>query len=226
MRGLRLLCAWLMAPGAALAAGPPPPTMLPEMVMLPPMADGKSFAMARTETTFAQWDTCVAAGGCPAVGDDAGWGRGNNPAINVSWNDANSYARWVSSATGRFCRLPTSAEWTFAAHGGNRDPYWWGGTMQPGMARCRGCNPGQPDQGPLPVGSFPPNPYGLYDMNGNVAEWTLDCVARRAGNGCAARATLGGAWTVFALAAQGTAEAPRPPAEREIGVGFRIICEP
>ena len=59
----------------------------------------------------------------------------------------------------RFCRLPTSTEWIYAAQGGTSSPYWWGGVMEPGMARCRGCNPGQPDDGPAPVVSYPPNPY-------------------------------------------------------------------
>lgn len=213
--------ALLLAPFPAGASAP----VFPDLVLLPPEG-GKSIAMARTEVTFAQWETCVAAGGCPRVGDDDGWGRERYPAINVSWNDANAYARWLSSTTGRFCRLPTSTEWIYAAQGGTSSPYWWGGVMEPGMARCRGCNPGQPDDGPAPVASYPPNPYGLYDMNGNVGEWALDCVARRAGGGCVARATHGGAWTYFAAKAQGEAETPRPPSERSFSIGFRVVCEP
>lgn len=226
MRRVGLMVAAYVLLEAASAAARVPVTVFPDLVPLPPMEDGQVMAMARTETTFAQWDACVAAGGCPEVGDDSGWGRGQHPAINVSWNDANAYARWVSSATGRFCRLPTAAEWTFAARGGTDDPYWWGGTMQPGMARCRSCNPGEADNGPLPVGSFPPNPYGLYDMNGNVGEWTMDCAVRRAGGGCAARAALGGAWSVFPLATKGDAVAPHPPGERSFSIGFRLICQP
>lgn len=222
-RAAYLGLALLLAPCAAIAA--PPASLIPDLVLLPPMGD-KRIAMGRTEVTFAQWDACVAAGGCPHVGGDDGWGRGRYPAINVSWNDANAYVRWLSAATGRFCRLPTSAEWTFAARGGTANPYWWGGVMEPGMARCRGCNPGQPDDGPAPVASYPPNPYGLYDMNGNVGEWALDCTARRAGGGCVARATHGGAWTYFAAKAQGGAETPRPPGERSFSIGFRVVCEP
>lgn len=222
--GVAVLGLMLGLPIPALAA--PPSSLIPDLVPLPPMGDSH-IAMARTEVTFTQWDACVAAGGCPDATGEGGWGRGRYPVINVSWNDANAYARWLSAATGRFCRLPTSAEWTFAAQAGTTNPYWWGGVMEPGMARCRGCNPGQPDDGPAPVASYPPNPYGLYDMNGNVGEWALDCAARRAGGGeCVARATHGGAWTYFAAKAQGGAESPRPPGERSFSIGFRVVCEP
>ena len=92
---------------------------------------GRAIAMARTETTFAAWDACVAAGGCPAIADDHGWGRGDRPVINVSWNDAVAYAAWLSALTGRSNRLPSDAEWGRAVRGGGATAYWWGDAMTP-----------------------------------------------------------------------------------------------
>jgi len=197
--------------------------LAPEMVVLPPFA-GHALAMARTETTFAQWDACAAAGACPRVADDHGWGRGERPVINVSWEDAAAYARWLSALTGRRYRLPSGAEWAFAAHAGTQGAYWWGEEMKPGMARCRGCNPGANDYGTMPVASYPPNPFGLYDMNGNLWEWVADCAAP-GGGACSARLTRGGAWYYFSNQAKTAASAPRPPAERSFTVGFRVISE-
>ncbi len=168
--------------------------LAPEMVVLP-VAAGRANVMARTETTFAAWDACVAAGGCPAIADDHGWGRGDRPVINVSWNDAVAYAAWLSALTGRSYRLPSDAEWGRAARGGGATAYWWGDAMAPGMARCRGCNPGVADYGTMPAASYPANPFGLYDMNGNLWEWVADGAV--AADICPSRLTRGGAWYYF-----------------------------
>jgi len=206
------------APGEAVRDHP----LAPQMVLLPRF-EGRDLAMARTETTFAQWDVCAAAGACPRVADDHGWGRGERPVINVSWEDAAAYARWLSALTGRRYRLPSAAEWGFAARAGSRTAYWWGDGMKPGMARCRGCNPGVNDYGTMPAASYPPNPFGLYDMNGNLWEWVADCAAAQ--EPCKARMTRGGAWYYFSNQAKAAAAAARPPAERSFTVGFRVVSE-
>jgi formylglycine-generating enzyme required for sulfatase activity len=134
----------------------------------------KPFALSKTEVTFDQWDDCVAGGGCSFKPDDRGWGRGNRPVINVSWNDAKQYVDWLSATTGKHYRLPTEAEWEYAARGGTRTAYWWGAAAGIDHANCHGCGSNGPSQ-TTPAGSFPANAFGLVDMAGNAAEWVADC---------------------------------------------------
>lgn len=209
----------LLSGGQGLRAEEPGP--LPGLVDLPPF-EGRILSMARTETTFDQWDACVRGGGCPPATDDHGWGRGNRPVINVDWAGARAFAAWLSARLGRACRLPSDAEWIFAARGGGAAAFWWGERMRPGLARCRGCSPFEPADGTMPVGTYPANPFGLFDMNGNLWEWVGDC----ADESCRRRITRGGAWYYLASQAQSDARADRPPSEKSITVGFRVLCEP
>jgi formylglycine-generating enzyme required for sulfatase activity len=133
----------------------------------------RPFALSSFEVTFEQWDACVAAAACPRVADY--WGRGDMPVLNVSWEDASRYARWLSQLTGRPYRLPTEAEWEYAARAGAGTRYSWGDDAVTGSANCDGCG-GEPSRlQTLPVGSFKPNAFGLHDMHGNVWEWVEDC---------------------------------------------------
>ncbi len=132
------------------------------------------FAMSRNEITFDEWDKCVAAGACKFKPEDRGWGRGDRPVINVSWLDAKEYVAWISQKTGKQYRLPSESEWEYAARGGTKTPFYWGTQVGSRMANCRDCQTGEPVQ-TMPVGSFPPNPFGLNDMAGNAAEWLEDC---------------------------------------------------
>jgi formylglycine-generating enzyme required for sulfatase activity len=132
------------------------------------------FAMSRNEITFDDWDKCVAAGACKFKPDDRGWGRGDRPVINVSWLDAKEYVTWLAQKTGKPYRLPSEAEWEYAARGGTKTPFYWGTQVGARMANCRDCQTGEPVQ-TFAVGSFPPNPFGLNDMAGNAAEWVEDC---------------------------------------------------
>lgn len=134
------------------------------------------FAIARTETTFRQWGACVAEGACRGGQDDHGWGRDDRPVINVTAADARAYADWLSRRTGHSYRLPTEAEWEYAARAGTTTLYPWGDVMEQGRANCRGCDgPVVEHAGTTPVGTYPPNAFGLYDMNGNLWELTADC---------------------------------------------------
>ena len=134
----------------------------------------KPFAIGRTEVTFAEWDACVADKGCAFSPDDRGAGRGARPVSNLSWDDAKQYAVWLSQKTGKAYRLPTEAEWEYAARAGTVASYFWGKAMEKGRANCSGCD-GAPSTAAVAVASYPPNAFGLHDMAGNVAEWVEDC---------------------------------------------------
>lgn len=135
------------------------------------------FAMARYEVTFAEWDACAHDGGCEGyLPEDEGWGRNRRPVINVSWNDIQSYLSWISAKTGYEYNLPSEAQWEYAARGGKGSAYWWGNKLQSGVAICDGCNKNVGTQKKMtqPVGSVAANPFGLFDMSGNVYEWVAD----------------------------------------------------
>jgi len=104
--------------------------------------------------------------------EDEGWGRGDRPVINVNLYDALAFAKWLSRRSGARYRLPTETEWEHAARAGTMTTYPWGETVGSGLANCAGCGSPWDDERTAPVGSFPPNPWGLHDMIGNVAEWT------------------------------------------------------
>jgi formylglycine-generating enzyme required for sulfatase activity len=139
----------------------------------------KPFAVAKFALTFDEWDACAARGGCRSDVNDNGFGRGRHPVINVSWDDAQAYVKWLSSISGKPYRLLSEAEYEYAARAGSQTKYPWGDDVKlngQAMANCKGCG-GQWDgkQKTAPVGSFPANAFGLHDMIGNVWAWTEDC---------------------------------------------------
>ena len=133
------------------------------------------FALGKYEVTFDEWDRCVHAGGCTYRPGDRGWGRGTRPVIHVSRVDAEDYLAWLSRTTGQTYRLPSSAEWEYAARAGTTTARWWGDELGTGRAVCDGCGSRWDDVSSVPVGSFPPNPWGLHDMLSNVSEVVADC---------------------------------------------------
>ncbi len=150
------------------------------------------FAAGVHEVTFGEWDACVEAGGCRGyTPGDAGWGRGRRPVINVSWADARLFAEWLTELTGYRNRLPTEAEWEYVARAGTATARYWGAGADEQCEYANGFDlagnevrphpyhpPAQCTDGfgrTAPVGSFPPNGFGLYDVLGNVWEWTEDC---------------------------------------------------
>lgn len=130
-----------------------------------------SFAIAKYEVTFDEYDRF-----CEMTGrekpDDNGWGRGKKPVINVSWTDANEYCRWLGSITGQKFRLPTEAEWEFAAKGGIKNQ----GLRYSGSDNINevGWHSGNSGGTTHDVGTRRPNELDIYDMNGNVWEWCSD----------------------------------------------------
>jgi len=158
----------------------------PAMIVLPPgefiMGDqserhrvtiAKPFAVAQFDVTFDEWDRCTAAGACPQA-FDAGWGRGDRPVINISWNDAKSYVAWLSRLTGKDYHLLSEAQFEYAAHAGTATGYPWGEKISKGNANCIGCGSEWDGKQTATVGSFTPNGFGLLDMHGNVWTWCED----------------------------------------------------
>jgi formylglycine-generating enzyme required for sulfatase activity len=127
-------------------------------------------AIGRHEVTFAQWEACVEGGGCGGrKPDDAGWGRGQRPVVDVAWADAQAYAAWLRAKTGKPYRLPTEAEWEYACRAGTGTAYPFGDNIGPFLA-----NHDRQVGTTREVGAYPPNPWGLHDLNGNVWEWVED----------------------------------------------------
>lgn len=161
----------------------------------------RAFAMGRTEVTWDQWEACVRDTWCDGIAveralttlpggepnpDFVDWGRGTRPAVGMSWYDAQNFVGWLNWKTGEddAYRLPSEAEWEYAARGGTTTPYPWGpqldhnygnfGIEGPGLGgRAEGADVWVDE--PAPVASFPANAYGLHDMHGNLFEWVEDC---------------------------------------------------
>ncbi len=130
------------------------------------------FAIGKYEVSVAQWQACVGAGACPRVPHDS---DPNAPARDVSWDDAQRYLAWLGKLSGKPYRLPSEAEWEYAARAGTTSRYWWGEQPVPGKANCKDCGPPWSPDGPAKAGTFGANPWGLHDMNGGVWEWVGDC---------------------------------------------------
>lgn len=135
---------------------------------------GAPFAIGKYEVTVQQWNACANSSACPKIAQPAGTAA-NAPMRDVSWEDAQQYVKWLSTISAKPYRLPTEAEWEFAARGGTATPFWWGEQMAAGKANCKECGPPWSDARPANTGSFAANPYGLHDTSGSVWEWVADC---------------------------------------------------
>jgi formylglycine-generating enzyme required for sulfatase activity len=197
-----------------------------------PVTIPRPLAFGRFEVTFAEYDACVAAGGCRSNVSDNGWGRGTNPVIHVTWTDAMDYARWLSAITGKRYRLPSESEWEYAARGGSPDADQYG----KGRANCDGCGSAWDNKRIAPVGRFPPNGFGLYDMLGNAWEWTLDCWVdnyrgapadgtARANGDCSRRALRGGGYKDGTDSSRAANRNKDPITDRDPDNGFRVVRE-
>jgi formylglycine-generating enzyme required for sulfatase activity len=192
----------------------------------------KPFAVSKFDVTFADWDACTSVGGCPQVGD-SGFGRGNRPVTNVTWDDAQQYVAWLSKMTGQPYRLLTEAEWEYLARAGTTTTFYWGDEIGLGNANCNGCGSAWDNRETSPVGSFRPNAFGLYDMTGNEWQWVQDCFhgnyngapadgsAWTSGD-CSLRADRGGSWISgpqnLRLAFRGS----YPAGSRNYSLGIRV----
>ncbi len=157
------------------------------------------FAISQYEITVQQY-TLFAKATNRTIPDNMDWGPQPQPVVNVSWEDANAYVKWLSSMTGYYYRLPSEIEWEYVAKANSVTLYPWGDVMKPKQANCRDCNPAHPNQ-PQAVGSYPINEFGVYDMLGNVWEWTNSCyhpypidTNTDTDTDCVLKSVRGGAW--------------------------------
>ena len=216
---------------------------------------GAPFAVGVYEVTFAEWDACVQMGGCRYTPADRHWGRERRPVLYVSWEDAQAYVSWLSGLTGQPYRLLSEAEWEYVARAGTATARYWGEDVSElcryangagggprarsfrGLRFSRGsgseppCNDGY--GGTAPVGSFAPNAFGLYDVLGNVSEWTQDCwndshsgapadgSARESGD-CDRRVLRGGSWFIGAWFLRSANRSRGLPDSRDMYYGFRL----
>ncbi|MEY4878731.1 MAG: hypothetical protein RJB62_199 [Pseudomonadota bacterium] len=206
-----------------------------------PVTIAKPFAVGKFEVTFAEWDACVADGGCEGYApDDQGWGRGNQPVIQVNWNDAQTYITWLSAKSGHAYRLLSETEWEYAARAGTQTPFSFGETITSDDANYdattgyNGGPTGEFRERTMPVGSYKPNAFGLYDMHGNVWEWVEDCwnddyTATMPADGsawlegdCSGRIMRGGSWEDYSGDVRAGARVASGVDEHFWSDGFRV----
>ena len=196
---------------------------------------GEAFAVGKYEVTFEEWDACVAGGGCRGYRpDDAGWGRGRRPVINVSWEDAKAYVMWLSRKTGTRYRLLSEEEWEYVARAGTGRRYTWGDYVGRNRANCDGCGSRWDNEKTAAVGSFGANGYGLHDVHGNVLEWVEDCwhpnyhgapadgSAWVTGGDCSDRVVRGGSWYDAPRNLRSAGRTGSRAGARGVGYGFRV----
>ena len=199
----------------------------------------RPFAMGRYEVTFAEYDRYAQATGKEKPDDAGSRGRGNHPVMNVSWEDAQGYVKWLSQETGEPYRLPSEAEWEYAARAGSTTKYYWGNSPS---GRHANANDVVDDSWPgdgykiytAPAGSFQPNQFGLYDMIGNVDEWVEDCAhisyegapvdgsAWVSGGDCRIRVLRGGSLSSSPATASSATRNWSGAAHRDWLIGFRL----
>ena len=198
-----------------------------------------NFALGQYSVTFDEWDACVADGGCTHNPGDQGWGRGNHPVINVSWDDAQEYVTWLSNKTGQDYRLPSESEWEYATRAGTIGRFNTGDCITTDQANFNGefpatdCPTGIYRAQTLPVASFAPNAFGLYDTHGNVFNWVEDCWNANYNdapiNGsawvsgdCSLAVLRGGSWGLDGYLLRSAARVGDARGTRNIASGFRV----
>jgi formylglycine-generating enzyme required for sulfatase activity len=192
----------------------------------------RPYAIGKYEVTLAQWNACVQAEACKAVTSTTG-SPDKSPTRDISWADTQRFVRWLSKQTGQNYRLPTEAEWEYAARAGTSSRYWWGEKMRAGMANCKGCGGDWSNDAPVNVDALPPNPFGLYGMNGGVWEWVEDCWHKDydgaptdgsawTSSDCRENVIRGGAWRNDSTYAHSSSRFTYDSAVRYILNGFRV----
>ena len=164
---------------------------------------------------------------------DSGFGRGQQPVINVGWDDAQTYVAWLSKMTGQPYRLLTEAEWEYTARAGTTTAYYWGDDIGKGNANCVGCGSQWDAKQTSPVGSFAANQFGLYDMAGNVLQWVQDCWhdnydgaptdgSASSSRDCSRRVVRGGTWSYNPRFLRSANRNWYSTVNRSLFLGFRV----
>ena len=196
------------------------------------VAVGTPFALGKYEVTVGEWQACLDAGACSSRPDRNEVGD-STPVHNVSWQDAQDYIAWLRQITGQPYRLPTEAEWEYAARAGSTTRFWWGDLVGVGKADCQDCGGDWDRSKPSDIGAFPPNPLGLHDMNGGVMEWVADCwiqdyrtapgdASARVEPNCGQRTLRGGSWRNDQSYATATSRLGYDAGVRYYTNGFRV----
>jgi formylglycine-generating enzyme required for sulfatase activity len=196
------------------------------------------FSIGRFEITYAEWIACEKDGVCGShVKKRPGPDADKYPVGNINFADAKRYVRWLSGKTGQSYRLPTEAEWEYVARAGTSSSFWWGDVPGQNHANCYGCDSRWDGRGPAPVGSFPSNPFGLFDTSGNVWEWVEDCFDATAyqthqtypdpvaGNAFCDRVLRGGGWDITPDGLRSIFRYSGDPQSRFGYYGFRVVRE-
>lgn len=201
---------------------------------------GYQFAVGKYEVTWAEWDACVADGGCDdrpvaRAGGDNGWGRGTRPAIHINWNDAQAYVNWLTFKTGKWYRLLSETEWEYVARADSAGRFSWGdddpicSRGARNGANFSGCRSRQTET----VGFSAANSFGVHDLHGNVWEWTEDCYysdysgiptdgTARYESDCSQRVFRGGGWSNDPKAIRSANRYKIFPTSRNRFLGFRV----
>lgn len=194
-----------------------------------------AFRMARFEVTFEQYDLFTSAT-CRQPVEDNGWGRADRPIINVTWPEAEAFIDWLSGVSGIRYRLPTEAEWEYAARAGTTTAYYWGDEYSPDQANGDGIAGRDQYEFTAPVGQFPPNAWGLFDTSGNVWEYTADCYSKDydltptdgsawLAPGCNNRVVRGGAWDDGRMSLRASPRFRFGASSRMDDIGFRVATD-
>ena len=232
----------IVVPAGSFTMGSPTSEVLREFNEGPQHAVifARQFAVGHFALTFDEWDACAADGGCKGYKPfDQGFGRGRRPVIFVSWDDAKEYTAWLSRKTGKAYRLLSEAEREYVTRAGTTTPFWWGSSISTNQANYNGSSTygggaqGEFRQKTMPVDSFQPNPWGLYQVHGNVGEWVEDCwnesyqgapsdgSAWTSGD-CSQRVLRGGTWRVDPQVLRSAYRSRSSAGSRFIGRGFRV----
>jgi formylglycine-generating enzyme required for sulfatase activity len=192
------------------------------------------FAVGRYEITFDQWYACLKDDVCIHKPDDHNWGTNNRPVINVTWHQVQNYLLWLTRKTGHMYRLPSEAEWEYVNRAGTTSDFWWGDEPGQNNANCKDCKSQWSAKSSAPVGSFKPNPFGLFDTIGNVFEWVSDCwnpdhegalstTAPRTTGDCNFQVIRGGSFYYFNKVSRASYRAKNPPRVKSYWLGFRVV---